>query len=112
MEPGRLDTFVLSGKTKRSTRKPKARQGFIGIKFFGPEKVFFNLTGTYMDDSFSSCQPLEIFSCSVSYGFLKCQYFNFLWPHSSIVNTNIINQAGEETTCIEVFCRANVQATI
>jgi hypothetical protein len=46
MEPGRLDTFVSCGKTKRSTRKPKARRDFIGVKFFGPEKVFFHLTGT------------------------------------------------------------------
>ena len=38
---GRLDTFVSCCKTKRSTRKPKARRGFIGIKFFGPERVFF-----------------------------------------------------------------------
>jgi hypothetical protein len=52
MEPGRLDTFVSSVKTKRSTRKPKARRGFIGVKFFGPEKVFFHLTGTYMDGKY------------------------------------------------------------
>ena len=60
MEPERLDTFVSSGKTKRSTRKPKARRGFIGVKFFGPEKVFFHLTGTYMDGSLRNCQS---FSC-------------------------------------------------
>jgi len=46
MELGRLDTFVSSGKTKRSTRKPKPSWDFIGVKFFGPEKVFFHLTGT------------------------------------------------------------------
>jgi len=46
MEPGRLDTFLSSGKTKRSTRKPKARRDFMGVKFFGPEKIFFHLTGT------------------------------------------------------------------
>ena len=49
MEPWRLDTFVSSGKTKHSTRQPKPSRDFIGVKFFGPEKVFFNLTGTYMD---------------------------------------------------------------
>ena len=37
---GRLDTFVSCCKTKRSTRKPKVCRGFIGIKFFGPERVF------------------------------------------------------------------------
>jgi len=46
METGRLDTFVSSGKTKRSTRKSKPSRDFIGVKFFGPEKVFFHLTGT------------------------------------------------------------------
>ena len=66
MEPGRLDMFVSSGKTKRSTRKPKPIQDFIGMKFFGPEKVFFNLTGTYMDDSVSSRQPCDYFGCFVS----------------------------------------------
>jgi len=53
LEPGLLDTFVTSGKTKRSTRKPKPRWDFIGAKFFGPEKVFFfHLTGTLY-----GCQP-------------------------------------------------------
>ena len=46
MEPGRLDTFVSSGKTKRSTRKPKPSWDFIGVDFSGPEKIFFHLTGT------------------------------------------------------------------
>ncbi len=46
MEPGHLDTFVPSGKTKRSTRKPKARRDFTGVQSFGPEKIFFHLTGT------------------------------------------------------------------
>ena len=46
MEPRRLDTFVSCCKTKRSTRKPKTSRDFIGVKFFGPEKVFFHLTGT------------------------------------------------------------------
>ena len=46
MELGRLDRFVSSGQTKRGTRKPKPRWDLIGVKFFGPEKMFFHLTGT------------------------------------------------------------------
>jgi hypothetical protein len=50
MEPERLDTFVSSEKIKQDTRKPKTRRDFMGVKIFGPEKIFFLLTGTYMDD--------------------------------------------------------------
>jgi hypothetical protein len=46
MELGRLDTFVSSGKNKTQHKKTESPLGFHGEKFFGPEKIFFHLTGT------------------------------------------------------------------
>ena len=39
VRPGRLDAFVSRCKTQH--KETESRRGSIGVKFFGPEKIFF-----------------------------------------------------------------------